>query len=301
MGVLRSFGIVIISILLFLSLLFAGITASISSSLSYDNVQPGTYSIASEIIKTQIGEKTIVNQLTPYRKVFCKTNTEVVQSFGNYTFIFPCSVVEAGYDSIVNYSVNYLVSDFYYKEYNCTFTECFKESDIPLFLVSNYARQFWKSLFFKALIASLILSCAIVLISEKRSNSPILIGSLIIASSLIILTLEKIGTFIAGVILSPISLALSKENMNVIISQIVAMFFLDSSKIFLWMFIVGLILIITGIVFKITGLGFKIGEKIEEIKGKMSNDEKVSKLEVREIIKQEISKKNIKKGKKGQF
>lgn len=301
MGVLRGFGIIIISILLFICLLVGGIFASISLSLSYDNVQPKTYSIASEIIKTQIGEETMVDQLTPYLKVFCKTNTEVVQSFGNYTFIFPCSVIEAGYDSIVNYSVNYLVSDFYYKEYNCTFTECFKESDIPLFLVSNYARQFWKSLFFKALIASLILACSIVLISKKRSNAPILIGSLLVASSLIVLTLEKIGTAIARMILSPISLALSKENINTIISQLVAMFFLESYRVFLWMFITGLVLIVAGIVLKITGLGFKIGKKIEEIKGKMSNKGNVSKSEVREIVKEEILKKNVKKGKKGQF
>jgi hypothetical protein len=298
MGVLRGFGIIIISIVLFICLLVGGIFASISLSLNYDNVQPKTYSIASEIIKTQIGEETIVNQLMPYLNVYCQTNTEVVQSFGDYTFIFPCSIVGEGYDSIVNYSVNYLVSDFYYKEYNCTFTECFEESDVPLFLVSDYARQFWKSLFFKALIASLILSCAIVLISEKRSNAPILVGSLIIASSLIVLTLEKIGTFIAGAILSPISLALSKENMNVIISQIVAMFFSDSSKVFLWMFIVGLVLIVVGIVLKITGIGFKIGEKIEEIKGKIKGEENISKSEVREIVKQEISKKNLPNKKK---
>jgi len=109
--------------------------------------------------------------------------------------------------------------------------------------------------------------------------------------------LGKIGTFVAKVILSPLSLALSKESTNVILAQVVAMFFSESSKVFLWMFIAGLILITIGIVFKITGLGFKIREKIEEIKGKMSNEEKVSESEVREIVKEEISKKNPPKSK----
>lgn len=297
MGVLRGFGIIIVSILLFLAILLAGIFATISLSLSYENVQPRVYNISYEIIDTQIGVKVIEDQLMPYTGIYCQTNTEIVQSFGNYTLAIPCSVAQAGYDSILNYSVNYIISDFYYKDYDCTFTECFKQSEIPLFLVSNYARQMWKSLFFKVLIASLILCCVLFLISEKKSNSPILIGSLIIVNSLIVLTLEKIGTIIAKAILSPISLALSEENINPILSQLVGIFFSESSRIFLWMFIVGLVLIVMGIVFKITGLGFKIGKKIEELKAKDVSENKVSESDVRKIIKEEISKKNLPKQK----
>jgi hypothetical protein len=141
------------------------------------------------------------------------------------------------------------------------------------------------------------LCCVLFLISEKKSNSPILIGSLIIVNSLIVLTLEKIGTIIAKAILSPISLALSEENINPILSQLVGIFFSESSRIFLWMFIVGLVLIVMGIVFKITGLGFKIGKKIEELKAKDVSENKVSESDVRKIIKEEISKKNLPKQK----
>lgn len=298
MGVLRSFVIVIVSISLFLSILFGGITASLVLSLKYDNVQPRINTIAREIIETQIGEDEIVNNLMPYLSVYCQTNTEIVQDFQGYTFVFPCSVVKEGYYSIINYSVNYLVGDFYYKQYNCSFVKCFQDSDVPLFLVSDYARQFWKSLLFKALIASFILACLIILLVERKSNAPILIGSLLIINSLIVLSLEKIGTFAANAFLSPISMAITKENTSSILSQVVTIFFSESLRIFLYMFIGGAVLILLGILFKISGLGLKVGEKIEQMKQRIYKREEVSESDVRNIVREEMSKKNIKKKKR---
>lgn len=299
MGVIRGFVIIIISILLFLAVLVAGIFSTLSLSLTYDNVQQRVYPIVSNIVETQIGTEVITEQFMPYATAYCQKNgnTEIVQEIEGYTIAFPCSVVQEGYNSVFNYSVNYLVSDFYYKEYNCTFKECFAESKVPLFLVSNYARQFWRSLFFKFFIVALVLACLTFLIVEKISNAPILAGSITIIASLIVLSLEKIGTIIANAILSPLSVALSSENIKDILSQVVAIFFSESSSVFLWMFVLGLILIALGIVFKITGIGFSIGKKIEDLKSKISNQENVSKSEVREIVKEEISKKNVAKSK----
>jgi len=297
MGVLRGSGIVIVSVLLFLSILVAGICVSISLSLNYENVQP----IAYEIVENQIGGQSIVDELTPYLDVFCKTNTEIVHNFDGYIFVYPCSVVQEGYDSIIDYSVDYLLSDFYYKDYDCSFVKCFEESDVPLFLVSDYARNFWKSLFFKALVLSLLLSCLIVLLMERRINSLLLIGCLVVGGSLIILALKKIGVFIAGAFLSPLSVAFSNGN-NELLSDIVAIFFSESSKVFLWMFILGLILIVLWIVFHLTGLGFKIKEKIEAVRGNNSDGENVSKSDVRKIVKEEMpGKKSIKSKQKKKF
>ncbi len=293
MGFFRGAGLVIVLVFLFIALLLAGIFASVSLSLNYENVQPRIHSIATEIIETQIGAESIANQLIPYLNVFCKTNTEVVHNFEGYTFVFPCTVIGEGRESIINYSINYLVNDFYYEEYNCSFVKCFENSKVPLFLVSDYARQFWKSIFLKSLIASLILAGLTVLLVERKANASILTGSLLVASSLIILTLEKIGTFVAGIVLSPVALALSKEDTTSVLSQVVAMFFSESYRVFLWMFALGLILIIVGIIFRLTGIGIKINQKIEEIKQKASGEEKVSKADVKKIVKEEISKKNL--------
>lgn len=268
MGVLRGFGLVIVSILLFLSLLSAGIFATLNYSLTYENVQPKIYTIADSIITEQIGTEKIVNQLTPFLEIYCQNNTEIVQNFEGYTFVYPCTVIEQGYDSIINYTINYLIQDFYYKDYNCTFVECFKETNVPLFLVSEHAKNYWKSLFNKSIIAILILIALTILLIEKKTNTPILTGSLFVASSLIISQLKNIGTAIAKLILSPISAALSNESSKEIISQIVGIFFAESSKVFLWMFIAGIILIAIGIILKLTTLGIKIKNWIEKIKSK---------------------------------
>ncbi len=293
MGVLRGFGLVIISVLLFVSLLTTGIFATLNYSLTYENVQPKIYNIADQVITTQIGTQEIVNQLTPFLEIYCQNNTEIIQKIQGYTFIFPCTVVEEGYDSILNYSVDYLVEDFYYKDYNCSFVKCFEQSDIPLFLVSDYARDYWRSLYHKFLIFDLILIGLIILFVEKKSNSPILTGSLFIASSLIILQLKNIGTAITKLILSPISMALSNETSKELISQVVGMFFSESTKVFLWMFIAGIILIAIGLFFKLTALGMKIKNKIEEkiLKNKVGElENKNEKLE-----KQVSEKNNLKK------
>jgi len=267
MGLLRGSGVVIVSVLLFVSILIGGICLSLTLSLSYDNVQPQAHSFFKEIVEDEIGAESITNQLTPFLETSCKTDTEIVHNFGEYTFVYPCSVIEEGYDSILNYSVDYFISNFYYKEYDCAFTECFGESDIPLFLVSNYARIFWQSLFFKALIASLVLVCLIVLLMERRINSFLLVGCLVVGGSLVVLALKKIGVFVAKLFLSPLSTAFS-DGKSEFLPQIVSMFFLESSKAFLWMFILGLILIGVWFIFHLTGFGFKIKELIDKFGSK---------------------------------
>lgn len=292
MGFLRNTGLVIVSVVLFICLLLTGIFATLNLSLTYENVQPRIYYVAEEIIEEQIGAENIVNALLPYVDVYCLTNTEIVQTFGDYTFVFPCDVVSQGYESILNYSVDYIVGDFYYKDYDCSFTECFEESSVPFFLISAHAKEFWRGLFFKFLLASIVLTGLIVLLVQKKSNAPLLAGSLLVGSSLIILSLRKIGITIGRAVLSPISLALSEESTNSVLSNVIAVFFSEYSKVFLWMFVAGLILIAGAIVFKLTGFGFKINKKIENVQEQKN---KVSKEDVKKIVKQEINKNKAKK------
>lgn len=287
MGVLRGFALVIVAVLLFLSLLAMGVFATLSSSLTYENVQPRVYTIADNILTEEIGIQTIVTKLTPYLDVYCQNNSEIVQNFGNYTFVFPCSIVSEGYESILNYSVNEIVNYYYYKDYNCTFVECLEENDVPLFLVSDFSRTYWKSLFYKSFLIVLILSGLTFLLSQRKSNSLFLIGSLSIISSLLILKLENVGTFLSKIILNPISQAVSSDSSEEILTEAISMFFCEASKVFLWMFLAGIILIALGLFFRLTALGLKVKQKIEEhiLRKKVEElEEKNEKLE--EQIKQ---------------
>lgn len=264
MGVLRGFALVIISVILFVSLLATGIFATLNYSLTYENVQPRIHTTADSIITEQIGSMQITNQLTPYLSVYCRNNTEIIQKFEGYTFVFPCTIVQQGEASIINYTIDYLVSDFYYKDYNCSFAKCFEENDVPLFLVSEHAKDYWNSLYRKFLLFDLILIALVILLVERKSNSPILTGALLIPAALLVASLKKIGAFIAKLFLNPISSSITGEKTNGIISQVVGIFFSESSKVFLWMFIIGIIFIAIGLFFKLTALGMKIKQKIQE-------------------------------------
>ena len=299
MGVLRGFAIAIVSVLLFVALIVGGVFSTLNNSLEYENVQPKTYEIANQIITTQIGAQQIVSQLTPFLEIYCLNNSEVTQKIGEYTLTIPCSIISEGYEEILNYSIDYFVKDFYYKEYNCTFTKCFEQSDTPLFLVSDYSKNHWKLLFYKSLIIIMALSILLLLLAERKSNGLILIGSLMIASSLIILQLEGIGTKIANAILSPISLAITQEGTSEILPEIVSIFFSESSRVFIWMFVAGLILIGLGIFFKITGWGMKIRAKIENMRTKNKVEELEEKTKnLEERISQKNRNSNIKNAKK---
>jgi len=293
MGFIRGAALVIISVLLFVSLLATGFFITVSSSLTYDNVQPKISSIATEIIQEQIGEVTIINTLTPYLNEYCNVNSEIVQQFEGYTFTFPCDVVTQGTEGIVSYAVAYLVEDFYYKEYSCEFWSCFGESEIPLFLISEFAKDYWKGWFFKAFLISLVLSAGAILLSKRKSRGFSLTGILVILSSLIILQLNKIGAFVAKLVLSPISSALSGETSQIVLADVIGIFFLNSNKVFVWMFVIGILLIVAGIILRLFRVSFKISaffKKIEDKNSEKVKEVKVSKKDVKDIVKKEVTK-----------
>lgn len=266
MGFIRGAGIVILSVLLFVSLLVAGFFAVLTSSLAYGNVEPQIHSVATEIIKEQIGEATIIDTLTPYLSEYCKNNSEITYKFQEYTFVFPCMVVANGTNATIDYAVSYLIGDFYYKDYSCEFWKCFEESDIPLFLVSEYAQDYWRIKLYTSILVSVVLAGGIILLFRRKANGLVMTGILLVVSSLIILQLEKIGAFVAKLILSPVSTAISEGVSQEVLSQVISIFFSTTGSIFLWMFVIALILIGAGIILRLFGVGFKISKTIEKVK-----------------------------------
>lgn len=278
MGLIRGILVVLICVVFFVSLLTAGIFVTLSSSLSYENVQPEMTSIVTKVIQEQIGESNIVNTLLPYLGEYCQTNSEITEKFGGYTFVYPCDIVEQGQTKIISYSIEYLVEDFYYREYTCKFWSCLDESEIPLFLVSDYAKSYWRGWFLKSFLISLILAAGIVLLSRRKSRGFVVAGAIVLVSSFVVLQLNRIGSFVARMILSPLSSVSSKTSQS-ILSDVVGLFFSSSKAIFVWMIAVGFILIGIGIFLRLFRIGFKISNffrRMEDNKNK--SEEKPNKI-----------------------
>jgi hypothetical protein len=278
MGFLRGAGVTILSILLFFVLLLGGLFASLTFSLKYENVQPKVYIIINQFVENQIGEEQIKDDFLFSANTYCQTNDEWVQDFGGYVIVFPCSVIQGGYNNTLDYGINYVINDLYYKEYNCTFLDCFKESDLPLFLISDYSQKFWKTLFFKFIIFLIVLFGLILLLVKNKPNSLIVLGSLMVPASLFILAFRKAGEFI-------ISSSLSEGEGN-IFSLIFGIFFSEASTVFLRILIIGAILIVVGIILRI------IFSKSEE--EKMENKPKEKKPVEKKPSKLKVSKKKKK-------
>jgi len=293
MELIKSFLLVVVSVLLFVSLLASGIFLTLGLSLNYENVNSKITSLATNIINEQIGEVNVAKYL-PLMKTYCEKNPNYVFNEQGYNFSLSCDEVPNSTEQFVNSTINSLVSDFYYKEYNCEFWSCLKQEKTPLFLVSEYAQNYWISKFYTTLIISLILFVLTILLASKKSNGLILSGSLIFVVSLIVSKLDPIGTKIVNALIKPVAGVLSGVDSKEMISKIVSVFFSESSRVFLWMFIIGLILIGIGILLKIFKIGFKISnlfEKGEKLFSKQET-EKQEKEELQEKPKQE---KNSKK------
>lgn len=289
MGFIRGAGVAIISVILFLLLLSGGTFLVLNNSLKYENVKGEITNISYDLMETQ-EIKPLLEETAPIIKIYCKNQTEdYVLNAEGQTIVIPCENIttESTNQEVINYVVNKTVSniveDSYYKEYNCEFTECFSKEKVPLFLVSEKAKNFWLSLFYKVLIAAIILIALLFLLVHKKTNGFIIAGALFIISSVIIGKLKTVGSWIAKAILSPVSTVFSNTDSTNIISKIVNLFFSESPQIFWKMFIFGIILLVIGIVLKLTKFGIKIS-------GIFNKKEEVSKEEIKEIVRKEISK-----------
>jgi hypothetical protein len=248
MSFLRQLGIVICAIILFLLLIFAGISGTLNYSLSYENVQSNINPILKQVIEEQIEPQVNISELIYFAQIVCLTEKEITQEFENYTFILPCETINLGKDNVINYIIDYLIKEIYYKEYTCEFLNCFEEQNIPLFLISSHAKIYWQSIFYKTLIFMLAIIFLIFLLVEKKANGLILVGSLSLISSFILLKLKIVGINIIRGLLSQQNT--SNINLDNLIPKIINIFLSESENIFLFMFIISLILIILGIILK---------------------------------------------------
>ena len=283
MGFFRGGLLFTVSVLLFFSLLFLNLFLTLSTSLEYENVQKEVSPIVQELADGNSGlfegfgaGDFNLNQVTDgAREVmqkYCQNNTEYIFVFESNTISIPCSSLEEGKGAIVNEAVRDIVEDAYYKEYDCSFWSCLVKEKIPLFLVSQKAKDYWKEKFYFSLIASLILISLIFFLVEKKLNWLILVGSILVLSSLPLLKIKGIISFLIPEKFEALSLFLN-------------IFFSKSYMVFWISFISGLVILGIGL-----GLKFSNAEFVKKIIDKSGKKEEEKKSGV-VAVKKEVTKK----------
>jgi hypothetical protein len=280
MGFIRGGLLVIVCVTLFISLFVGGILLTLSSSLKYENVQPELVFLLGGVVDEQLNIDDKLNEFLPMIELYCQTNSQYAFSYGENTFMIPCEVMMQGSDAVVELVVNSFVDQYYYAEYDCNFWDCLGEEEIPLFLVSGKARDYWQSKFYLALILSIVLAVLVFLLVQKKTNFFFLAGGLTIVSALPLLWLGKIVSLFPS----------SSDEAGQYISSIILIFFNQSRSVFVKIIIIGGVFVITGIVLKLFHVGFAISNFFEKIKlGKGSGKTKSNKI---------VSNKNVKPTKK---
>ncbi|MCK5150063.1 hypothetical protein KAJ87_04020 [Candidatus Pacearchaeota archaeon] len=259
MGVIRSILLVFVSVLFFVSLLAGGLFLTLSLSLDYDNVKTGISSTVQELDINGMTISKIMEDAYPLMEIYCmQNNSEFVfkDPSSGHTFSIPCEILPQGPQAIVNYGINDFVEQVYYKEYDCNFWDCLEKTGSPLFLISAKAKGYWHSKFYFLLLLSVILIGVSFLLVEKKSNSFIITGALIVASSLPFMKLESI-------------ISLFSDNY---LSGILIVFFSEASNVFWIMLVSGIVFLVAGILLKLFGIGFKISGIFSKINEKISKN-----------------------------
>jgi len=164
-------------------------------------------------------------------------NTEFAYTVENVTLDVPCEDINNGSEAIINYVIEVMVEDTYYKDYDCNFWEC--DMSPPYHLISEKAQEYWGEWFYLTFILSIVLIAGSVLIMENRSGYPLILGGLIIISSLIFARIEWIFSFLGdGEFIS-----------------FVGLFFSEAYNIFLTELVIGIVLILIGVALKFLGIG----------------------------------------------
>ncbi len=275
MGVIRGFFLVIATVLLFLSLISMTLFWTLGSSLSYNNVEKQSVIIIKDFLQdTNVTDH--IQKVYPIIQLYCQNYSNYVFSLEGYTVDIPCDVALQGDDAVIEEGIKDMVHEIYYTEYDCDFLNCFNEMYIdskgkvtPFFLISEKAYDFWNNKFHISLIASLVLLALVFLLIEKKTTMPLLIGSLLIISSLPFIKLDVL-------------LSLFSDKTSV---KLLSIFFSQAYFIAVKILIAGIILLAIGIILKIFKVGFSISDFISKIKEKIQEGREKQKQQKMQVQK----------------
>lgn len=223
-----------------------------SSSLTYDNIKESAPLIFVDFLQDDVNATSAIDENYNLIQLYCANNPGQNYVFrdSNSTFDIPCSSVSEGKDAMVQEAVKSLIYDVYYTKYDCSFFDCLKES--PFFLISEGAYIYLNSKFYFFLLISFVLTAGLFFFIEKKTNTFIIAGSLMIISSLIFVGLDSVMTLLSDKMLF----------------KLLGIFFSEAFSVSAIIFIAGIILLAIGIISKIFKIGFKIQEIISKFKKK---------------------------------
>lgn len=251
MGAIRGILLVFVVVFLFLSVLLGHLFWVLTLSLSYDNVREESSALVADFLK-EINVTSAIKQAYPLISFYCQNYSEYIFNYQGYTLDIPCSIVLQGENAIIEEGVKDVVKSVYYAKYECNFLDCPNKSQLPLFLISEKAHDFWENKFYISLVLSFILLILVFLLVEKKTNVPILIGSLLVVSSLLFIKLDSLFALFS----------------DKIIFKILGFFLSETYFVSLKILIAGIILVVAGIILKIFKVGFFISNLISKSKEK---------------------------------
>jgi ABC-type multidrug transport system fused ATPase/permease subunit len=272
MGFIKGGSLVIISVFLFIILFLGNVFFVLSLSLDYENVQeelsPILQNLTENKLNITMGDFNLTEEMEEAREFMmehCQNETSYVFARGGYTFVLPCDLLEEideDPQSLIDQGMENIVEQIYYDDYDCKFWNCFQETGLPLFLISEKAKNYWQDKFYFTLIAFAVMAVLIFFLVEHKQNILIIVGSILALSSLPLLGLEKvIGSIIGNSYFA-----------------FVGVFFNKIDTVFWIVFFSGLIIVGAGIALK-----FLRRDSIKK---------KFSKKDVQKLIKKSDEKKN---------
>jgi len=248
MGFIRGGLLVISCVIFFVALLAGNLFLTMTLSLEYSNVNPQISSLVTELVSEKMNfTEEILQKQYPLMVLYCQNNSEFNFSESGFDFSVPCEKALASPDTMISEAVLSMVDEIYYQDYKCNFWNCFTELGSPMFLISQKAKDYWQSKFYLTLLGLLILFGAIFLLVESKSNSFILVGSLMIVSSLPFLKLNWFFSLFQSYYL-----------------QFFNIFFNESYVVFLIISGMGLVFLAIGIIMKFFNIGFGISNLISK-------------------------------------
>jgi len=258
MGFIRGTLITFLSIVLFFSLLLMNLCLAVSLSLQHDALQPALKVSASGLFKDSLNLGSMFSEEEKaYMQNYCLVDSQYSFSYENYNFVIPSEIIEQGEDGIVDYILEGFIDQIYYTEYDCEFWQCVKNSQMPLVLLSEKAKEYWNGKFLLLLGLSLLIFGLTFLLSRKRPVTFIVTGILMIISALPFRNLDWILKFVNGDF-----------------SAILSVFFTQAHSVFIIILILGILFIIIGILCKIFGWKLKFKKDEEEVKGNLQKKKK---------------------------
>jgi len=249
MGLIRGGLVSVVSILLFLSLFAGNSFLTLKWSLEYETIQPELASVVKQVIDEQ-GFNAKLEESFPLMELYCQENSDYVFSYEDITIVIPCNVINEGSDAVLDYGINSVIEQFYYKEYDCSFWKCIKDSEQPYVLVSEKAKDYWGGKFYTTLVISLVLAVILFFLVEQKYKMFITTGVLIIVSSLPFMKLKWLLSIVA----------------NISYLEFFTSFFTKAYNVFLIMCILGIVVLALGIALKFGFLGIQFSDWLSKKK-----------------------------------